>query len=111
MTAALRPQISACPACLAAPAAEALAARAAAPVRGDVVLSLPGIHCAACISGVEHHLTEIPGVHGARVNLTKKRVTIDTDGTLEPADLVSVLTAAGYEAHELDATALSATQT
>ena len=110
MTAAMRPQVSACPACSAAPAAEALA-EAQLPDDSHVVLSLPTIHCANCIRGVETALAATPGVHSARVNLTMKRVAIEADAGLSAEDLIPVVTAAGYEAYELDAGALSATQT
>ena len=66
MSAAIRPRISACPACAAAPAAETLAARAA-PRGATLVLSLPTIHCAACMAAVEDALTGVPGVTSARV--------------------------------------------
>lgn len=45
---------SACPACVAAPAAEALAQ--AAPRDARIMLSLPSAHCATCISDVERRL-------------------------------------------------------
>ncbi|MFP7570891.1 heavy metal translocating P-type ATPase [Marivita sp. S2033] len=110
MTVAMRPSPSACPACSAAPAAEALA-QAAAPQDVNIVLSLPSIHCATCISGVERTLTATPGVKGARVNLTLKRAQIDAAPDVTADDMVRILQGAGFEAHELDATALRATQT
>ncbi|APZ53525.1 heavy metal translocating P-type ATPase [Salipiger abyssi] len=110
MTAAMRPPASACPACSAAPAAEALAA-AQAPSDAHVVLSLPTIHCANCMRAVETALSKVPGVHSARVNLTMKRVSIEADPGLGAEDLIPVVAGAGYEAHELDTGALSATQT
>ncbi|MBY6003508.1 cadmium-translocating P-type ATPase [Salipiger bermudensis] len=110
MTAAMRPQVSACPACSAAPAAEALA-EAQLPDDSHVVLSLPTIHCANCIRGVEDALAATPGVRSARVNLTMKRVSVEADAGLTAEDLIPVVTAAGYEAYELDTGALSATQT
>jgi Cu2+-exporting ATPase len=70
MTATLRPTPSACPACAAAPAAEALAARALPDAR--IALSLPTIHCGACISKIESALDAHPQVRSARVNLTLK---------------------------------------
>ena len=109
MTATLRPGISACPACVAAPAAEALAdAQAVMPAR--IALSVPTIHCAACISAVEDALHDHPGVHSARVNMTLKRASIEAAPDVMPDDLVKLLTRIGYEAHELDAGTLSATQ-
>ncbi|MCR8548119.1 cadmium-translocating P-type ATPase [Salipiger sp. P9] len=109
MTAAMRPQVSACPACSAAPAAEALAAQD--PSDAHVVLSLPTIHCANCMRAVETALNETPGVRSARVNLTMKRVSIEADPGLDASDFIPVVEGAGYEAHELDTGALAATKT
>ncbi|MCA0044416.1 heavy metal translocating P-type ATPase [Celeribacter litoreus] len=103
-------QISACPACVAAPAAEEAAhARDVQDTR--FVLSLPAIYCAACISGVERELTKQPGVRAARVNLTLKRAQIEAEESVSVDNLISALTSAGYEAYELDASAISATET
>lgn len=109
MTAAIRPSISACPACIAAPGAQALAEQG---VQKDahIALSLPTIHCSACISAVERALADAPGVKSARVNLTLKRATVEADPDVMPDQLVKLLKSAGYEAHELDAGTLSATQ-
>ncbi|MEQ9695283.1 heavy metal translocating P-type ATPase [Shimia sp. SDUM112013] len=109
MTAAMRPSASACPACAAAPAAEALAEQEAQK-DARLALSLPTIHCAACISAVERELGKQPGVKSARVNLTLKRATIEADHDVTAQDLVTVLDGIGYEAHELDAGTLSATE-
>ena len=98
---------SACPACDAAPLAQRLADRAEA-AQGTVILSLPTAHCATCITDVETALTAHPGVKAARVNLTLRRVTVDAPG-LTADDLIPVLAGVGYEAHELDPDALSAT--
>ena len=100
------PRISACPACDAAPLAERVAGAAAA--RGDLILSLPTAHCATCIADVERALLDQPGVRAARVNLTLRRVMIDAPG-LTAEDLIPVLEKIGYEAHELDASALTST--
>ena len=90
---------SACPACVAAPAAEAVAEGSG---HADHLISLPGIHCAACISGVERGLQVMPGVRSARVNLTLKRASVDTDAEIETADLIERLDKLGFEAYELD---------
>ncbi|MFU8864739.1 MAG: heavy metal translocating P-type ATPase [Rhodobacterales bacterium] len=109
MTAAIRPSISACPACIAAPGAQALAEQGAQK-DAHIALSLPTIHCSACISAVERALAEAPGVKSARVNLTLKRATVEADPDVMPDQLVALLKSAGYEAHELDAGTLSITQ-
>ncbi|MCR8826714.1 heavy metal translocating P-type ATPase [Pseudosulfitobacter koreensis] len=95
--------LSACPACAAAPLAERVAApRVAQP---DIILSLPTIHCAGCIAGVERSLRTLPGVKAARVNLSLKRVNVQTE-TLTDAQLVTRLRDAGFEAHPLDRSVL-----
>jgi Cu2+-exporting ATPase len=108
LTASLtHPRPAACPACNAAPAAEALAAK---PVDARLMLSLPGIHCAGCISGVERALEGVAGVRAARVNLTLKRAAVEAGPEITAGDLVAVLERAGYEAHELDPGVLAATE-
>lgn len=102
--------LSACPACSAAPAAEALADRAA-PRDAKLTLSLPTIHCSACISTVEKTLNAYPGVHDARVNLTLKRAQVDADAVVSADELVTALAGVGYEAHELDAGSAAVTAT
>ncbi|WP_170337112.1 heavy metal translocating P-type ATPase [Ruegeria arenilitoris] len=106
MTAQLSSGTAACPGCIATPA------EPARPIPEDVqiALSLPGIHCSACIATVERELNAHSGVEDARVNLTLKRAMIKAAPNIRAADLIPVLERAGFEAHELDPGALSATQ-
>ncbi len=107
MTAHMRPApAAACPGCLAAPADPV----AETPKNARLALSLPTIHCQACISAVERGLTAHPGVKTARVNLTLKRVMVDAEPEVTAPDLVATLAGLGYEAHELDPGALRATE-
>ena len=71
---------------------------------------MPDIHCAGCIRGVESTLLAVPGVAGARVNLTRKRVSIDA-GPVQPEALIAALADAGYEAQALDASMIAAADT
>ncbi len=103
-------QMSACPACIAAPSAQNIA-QMAPPKDARLMFSLPMAHCAACISTVESGLQAVPGVHSARVNLTMKRVSVDADPAVTAPQLIAALKGVGYEAHELDAGLLSATET
>jgi Cu2+-exporting ATPase len=67
----------------------------------QVELSVPGVHCAACIQSVERKLKALPGVVNARVNLSTKRVSVQwRDGDL-PA-LVPTLASIGYPPHLFD---------
>jgi Cu2+-exporting ATPase len=74
-------------------------------------MSLPAVHCAACISTVEQAMAAQPGILSARVNLTMKRVSVDAEPWVTPEAVATALKAVGYEAHELDAGLLSSTET
>ncbi|NIZ13232.1 heavy metal translocating P-type ATPase [Phaeobacter sp. HF9A] len=107
MTAQMRHQTAVCPGCIAAPT-EAVET---APTEARLAISLPTIHCQACIAAVERGLNAVPGVHSARVNLTLKRALIEADPGMGARDLIPVCEGLGYEAHELDLAALGATAT
>ncbi|KPQ07787.1 MAG: Cu2+ exporting ATPase CopB [Rhodobacteraceae bacterium HLUCCA12] len=104
------PSISACPACVAAPAA---LERAGSAPQGDarIVMSVPGAHCAACISAIERDLEAMPGVQSARLNLTLKRVSVQAEADVDAPALADRLKRLGYEAFELDPGTLSMTET
>jgi len=101
--------VSACPACAAGPAAAevARAAQRAEPAR--LLLSVPGAHCASCIATLEEGLAREPGVRSARVNLTLRRVSVEAEPWVTAADLIPAAARLGYQAHELDAGMLAAT--
>lgn len=104
------PSPAACPACVIAPAAEAIGQRLAAAADADhLVLSVPAVHCAACISSIELGLMALPDVQSARVNLTQKRVMVAARRGTDPDLLVARIRALGYDAREMDAGALAAT--
>ncbi|WP_113912494.1 heavy metal translocating P-type ATPase [Roseovarius dicentrarchi] len=113
MTTAMRPSFSACPACAAGPAASDLAGSGRAAQDGDarLMLSVPGVHCAACITKVERGLMAHPRVSAARVNLTLRRASITAAPDVDVSEMIALVEALGYEAHELDAAALRATAT
>ena len=102
----------ACPARAAAPHPGAVAAAPppkAAPRR--IEISLPAIHCAACIRGVETILLEDPSVAAARVNLTRKRVSATMrDATDAEERLIALLRGRGFEARALDGAQLAGTR-
>ncbi len=89
--------VAACPACATAP----LATELAKLERARVTLSVPDLRCAACIQTVERTLNALAGVRAARVNLSLKRVQIDTG--LAPVLLIEALKKAGYAAYAFDA--------
>ena len=76
----------------------ALASRPLGNGLRQVELSVPAVHCAACIAAVERALTQLPGVEAARVNLSSRRVTVRyREGAVPP--LAAKLAAIGYPAH------------
>lgn len=107
MTVQMRPpSAAACPGCLAAPAETVQDM----PRDARIALSLPTIHCQACIATIERGLNAHPAVNSARVNLTLKRALIDARDGTSAQDLIPVLDQLGFEAHELDPGALTTTQ-
>lgn len=103
--------LSACPACVAAPAAIDRAREAAEQKGARIILSVPDAHCAACISTVEGDLEQMPGVRSVRLNLTLRRVLIEADAGVSAQAVAEKLALLGYPAYELDPGQLSMTET
>ncbi|WP_426240087.1 heavy metal translocating P-type ATPase [Pararhizobium sp. DWP1-1-3] len=61
-------------------------------------LSVPNVHCAACIGKIERALSKLDGVENARVNLSTRRVSIRWRDNAVP-DFCGVLYRLGYPAH------------
>ena len=61
-------------------------------------LSVPAMHCAACIQTVERTLGQLPGVEQARVNLSTRRASVKWRGEAVPP-MIEMLEKAGYRAH------------
>lgn len=66
--------------------------------RPETLFSVPGIHCAGCISKIERGLAETPGIDSARVNFTAKRVSISHGDGITVPDLVAAIGRLGFEA-------------
>ena len=95
-----------CPACVGLP--EGQLEKATSNGTAQIILSLPAIHCVACINGVERALRAMDGVANARVNLSMKRVTVGTNKPIAAEDLIDTLEMAGFEARVLDTSLLGA---
>ena len=78
----------------------------ASPIVADGVrqtdLSVPTIHCGACIRTIEKALGGLAGVESARVNLSARRVTIRWRADGPPPPLIETLEQAGFQAHLFD---------
>ncbi|MER9125779.1 cation-translocating P-type ATPase [Mesorhizobium sp. M0959] len=64
-------------------------------------LSVPAVHCAACIQTIETAIGKLDRVEGARVNLSTKRVSVRWRGEEVPP-FVATLGRLGYGAHLFD---------
>jgi len=78
-----------------------LAARPLGNGAYQVELSVPGVHCAACIQAVERRVKNLAGVTAARVNLSTRRVSVRWQGE-EPPPVAEALAGIGYPAHLFD---------
>jgi Cu2+-exporting ATPase len=74
-----------------------------------LVLSLPTIHCAACIGKVERKLNAMPEVDNARVNLSLKQLSVHGKD-IDMDTVVTTLKSIGYDAYPLDVTLLETRQ-
>ena len=77
-----------------------LASRSSGPGHRELVLSVPGMHCGACVHAIEKALAAVEGVQHARANLTARRVTVrwrEADNQVPP--LLEALARNGFQAH------------
>lgn len=75
-----------------------LASRSLGDGLSQTDLSVPTVHCAACIQAIETALGKLDRVESARVNLSTKRVSVQWRGDDVPP-LVAALGRLGYQAH------------
>ena len=73
-------------------------ARSDAAGQARTVLSVPGMHCAGCMSKVERGLATVPGVAEARVNLSSRTVFVAHSPEIDARALVASLAVIGFEA-------------
>src|ERR1700759_5444008 len=65
-------------------------------------LSVPDIHCGACLQKIETTLRKLDGVVYVRANLSSRRVAVLWNGE-SPPPLLPALESLGYQAHIHDA--------
>ncbi|WP_298398643.1 cation-translocating P-type ATPase [Sphingobium sp.] len=76
-------------------------AEAPAPDNIESLFAVPALHCAGCIAKIENGLAKVPGIEGARVNMTARRVAIRHDPALSPPELKAAIAAIGFDAEPL----------
>jgi len=70
-------------------------------IAGHSEFVIPNMRCAGCIAKIEDGLARTPGVLGARVNFTAKRVGIDHDAEVEAIALCAAIRALGFDAEPI----------
>ncbi|MFK8078599.1 MAG: heavy metal translocating P-type ATPase [Granulosicoccus sp.] len=60
-------------------------------------LSVPTMHCGACMSRIENALSHLDGIDSVRVNLTRKRVVVNWSSYMDPGIFLDVLTRLGFD--------------
>ncbi|MBR1148784.1 cation-translocating P-type ATPase [Bradyrhizobium sp. AUGA SZCCT0431] len=79
-----------------------LASRIVADGVRQTDLSVPTVHCGACIRTIETALGGLAGVESARVNLSTRRVTVRWRSESAPPPFLETLKQAGFAAHLFD---------
>jgi Cu2+-exporting ATPase len=79
-----------------------LASRIVADGVRQTDLSVPTVHCGACIRTIEKALGGLAGVESARVNLSTRRATVRWRSDGAPPPFIETLKRAGFEAHLFD---------
>ncbi|MEJ6784201.1 cation-translocating P-type ATPase [Aminobacter sp. Piv2-1] len=77
----------------------ALSSRDAPGGLRQIDLSVPGVHCGACMVNIEAALGALDGVEHARVNLSTKRVSVRWREAAGVPPIVDALARLGYESH------------
>jgi Cu2+-exporting ATPase len=79
-----------------------LASRIVADDVRQTDLSVPTVHCGACIRTIERALGGLAGVESARVNLSTRRVAVRWRSDGAPPPFIETLKQAGFDAHLFD---------
>ena len=79
--------------------------------KGRLELLVSGARCAGCISKIEKAVRALPGVEGARLNLTTGKLAVELQATsTNPDRVVEVVEGLGYRACLFDPTEAAAAQ-
>ena len=75
----------------------------------EICFAVPDAYCASCIQSIESGLALVPGVTGARVNLTRRQVTIRHDASTDLGALAPAIVRSGYRTFAIDPDDLAGT--
>ncbi len=63
-----------------------------------IELKIDGMHCAGCVNAVRRILASVPFVSTVTVDLSAGSASVEAGAGIDPAELVSAVEQAGYEA-------------
>jgi Cu+-exporting ATPase len=63
-----------------------------------IQLKIDGMHCSGCVNVVRRVLEARPSVTSVSVDLGAGRATVEASAAVDPAELVSAVEDAGYDA-------------
>jgi copper ion binding protein len=61
------------------------------------ILSVPEISCQHCVNAITKEVSRLRGVRNVQVDLATKRVSVDANEQVSPAQLVEAINEAGYD--------------
>ena len=74
--------------------------RRAADGVAHMELVVDGVGCVSCIRKIENGLKAVPGIAGARLNFTDRRLVVDwREDELSAGDVIEAVERIGYQAH------------
>lgn len=65
-------------------------------------LAVERITCGACLRVIDAELRKVPGIMGMTADLPTRRVTVDHDLEVAPAEVAAAITKAGYPAQVVE---------
>lgn len=65
-------------------------------------LAVERITCGACLRVIDAELRKVPGILGMTADLPTRRVTVDHDPEVTPAEVAAAITGAGYPAQVVE---------
>lgn len=72
-----------------------------APSSQNLEFQIGGMTCASCVRHVEKAISNVEGVEEAQVSLVNKRATVFSSDSIDPANIVHAVEAAGYSARQV----------
>jgi len=72
-----------------------------------ILLNIQGMTCGSCATHIKEKLLAIDGINSADVSFDDKNATIETDNSIETADVIGVIESQGYKAQVKDSASCS----